>query len=110
MKSILITLSLFALCATSSTFLRNLESLGTIASFTFTCNKGLTLSDFKATTTTAGLTGDQFTAVTTLHLDGVAPGTTTNDLKYNCAFAEKSRRLRNLAAYADELLYEKNTP
>lgn len=99
MKSILITLSLFALCATSSTFLRNLESIGTIASFTFTCNKGLTLSDFKATTTAAGLTGDQFNAVATLHLDGVAAGTTTNDLKYNCAFAEKSRRLRNLAAY-----------
>ena len=99
MKSILITLSLFALCATSSTFLRNLESIGTIASFTFTCNKGLTLSDFKATTTAAGLTGDQFTAVTTLHLDGVAPGTTANNLKYNCAFQAKSSRLRNLAAY-----------
>ena len=98
MKSILITLSLFALCATSSTFLRNLESIGTIASFTFTCNKGLTLSDFKATTTAEGLSGD-VTAVTTLHLDGVAADTTTNDLKYNCAFKAKSSRLRNLAAY-----------
>ena len=98
MKSILITLSLFALCATSSTFLRNLASKGTIASFTFTCNKGLTLSDFKATTTTEGLT-EEATAVTTLHLDGVAAGTTTNDLKYNCAFKAKSSRLRNLAAY-----------
>ena len=98
MKSILITLSLFALCATSSTFLRNLESLGTIASFTFTCNKGLTLPDFKATTTTNGLTKEA-TAVTTLHLDGVAAATTTNDLKYNCAFKAPSSRLRNLAAY-----------
>ena len=101
MKSILITLSLFALCATSSTFLRNLESKGAIASFTFTCNIGLTLpNNFKATTTTDGRPTAQTTAVTTLHLDGVAAETTTNDLKYNCAFeAPSSSRLRNLAAY-----------
>ena len=100
MKSILITLSLFALCATSSTFLRNLESLGTIASFTFTCNKGLTLpNNFKATTTADDRPTAQTTAVTTLHLDGVAAETTTNDLKYNCVFEDPARRLRNLAAY-----------
>ena len=100
MKSILITLSLFALCATSSTFLRNLESKGAIASFTFTCNIGLTLpNNFKATTTTDGRPTAQTTAVTTLHLDGVAAATTTNDLKYNCAFKAPSSRLRNLAAY-----------
>lgn len=100
MKSILITLSLFALCATSSTFLRNLESKGAIASFTFTCNKGLTLPNtFTATTTADGRPEAETTAVTTLHLDGVAPGTTTNDLKYNCVFEDPARRLRNLAAY-----------
>ena len=100
MKSILITLSLFALCATSSTFLRNLVSKGTIASFTFTCNIGLTLpNNFKATTTTDGRPTAQTTAVTTLHLDGVAAETTTNDLKYTCAFPAPSRRLRNLAAH-----------
>lgn len=99
MKSFLITLSLFALCATSSTFLRNLKSVGTIASFTFTCNKGLTLPNtFKATTTADGRPGEA-TAVTTLHLDGVSAETTTNDLKYNCVFPAPSRRLRNLAAY-----------
>lgn len=100
MKSILITLSLFALCATSSTFLRNLESKGAIASFTFTCNKGLTLPNtFTATTTADGRPGAKADAVTTLHLDGVAAETTTNDLKYTCAFPAPSRRLRNLAAY-----------
>ena len=100
MKSILITLSLFALCATSSTFLRNLESKGAIASFTFTCNKGLTLPNtFTATTTADGRPGAKADAVTTLHLDGVAADTTTNDLKYTCAFPAQSRRLRNLAAY-----------
>ena len=101
MKSILITLSLFALCATSSTFLRNLESKGAIASFTFTCNKGLTLPNtFKATTTTDGRPTAKTDAVTILHLDGVAAETTTNDLKYTCAFpAQSSSRLRNLAAY-----------
>ena len=100
MKSILITLSLFALCATSSTFLRNLESKGAIASFTFTCNKGLTLPNtFKATTTNDGRPSAKADAVTTLHLDGVAAETTTNDLKYTCAFPAPSRRLRNLAAY-----------
>lgn len=100
MKSILITLSLFALCATSSTFLRNLESKGAIASFTFTCNKGLTLPNtFTATTTADGRPTAKADAVTTLHLDGVAADTTTNDLKYTCAFPAQSRRLRNLAAY-----------
>ena len=100
MKSILITLSLFALCATSSTFLRNLESKGAIASFTFTCNKGLTLPNtFTATTTADGRPTAKADAVTTLHLDGVAADTTTNDLKYICAFRAESRRLRNLAAY-----------
>ena len=100
MKSILITLSLFALCATSSTFLRNLESKGAIASFTFTCNKGLTLPNtFTATTTADGRPTAKADAVTTLHLDGVAAETTTNDLKYTCAFPAPSRRLRNLAAY-----------
>ena len=100
MKSILITLSLFALCATSSTFLRNLESKGAIASFTFTCNKGLTLPNtFTATTTADGRPGAKADAVTTLHLDGVAADTTTNDLKYTCAFPAPARRLRNLAAY-----------
>ena len=100
MKSILITLSLFALCATSSTFLRNLDSIGAIASFTFTCNIGLTLPNtFKATTTTDGRPTAKADAVTTLHLDGVAADTTTNDLKYTCAFPAQSRRLRNLAAY-----------
>ena len=100
MKSILITLSLFALCATSSTFLRNLDSIGAIASFTFTCNIGLTLPNtFKATTTTDGRPTAKADAVTTLHLDGVAAETTTNDLKYTCAFPAPARRLRNLAAY-----------
>lgn len=104
MKSFLITLSLFALCATSSTFLRNLESKGTIASFTFACNKGLTLPNtFTATTTADGRPTAQATAVTTLHLDGVAQGTTTNDLKYNCEFPAPTPapggRLRNLEAY-----------
>ena len=100
MKSFLITLSLFALCATSSTFLRNLDSVGAIASFTFTCNKGLTLPNtFKATTTADGRPTAQATAVTTLHLDGVSAETTTNDLKYNCAFEKPSSRLRNLAGY-----------
>ena len=100
MKSILITLSLFALCATSSTFLRNLESKGAIASFTFTCNIGLTLpNSFIATTTTDGRPTAKADAVTTLHLDGVAADTTTNDLKYTCLFEDPARRLRNLAAY-----------
>ena len=100
MKSILITLSLFALCATSSTFLRNLKSQGTIASFTFTCNKGLTLPNtFIATTTADGRPEAETSAVTTLHLDGVAADTTTNDLKYTCLFEDPARRLRNLAAY-----------
>ena len=100
MRAILLTLSLFVLCASNTSFLRELADYATIDTFTFTCNKGLTLpASFKAKTTADGSPAATSTGAVTLHLDGVAAETTTNDLHYECTYTISggSRRLRNLA-------------
>lgn len=73
MRAILLTLSLFVLCASNATFLRELADIATIDKFTFECNKGLTLpASFKAKTTADGTPASTSIGAVTLHLDGVA--------------------------------------
>ena len=73
MRAILLTLSLFVLCASNATFLRELADIATIDKFTFECNKGLTLpASFKAKTTADGTPVSTSIGAVTLHLDGVA--------------------------------------
>lgn len=102
MRAILLTLSLFVLCASNATFLRELADIATIDKFTFECNKGLTLpASFKAKTTADGIPASTSIGAVTLHLDGVAAETTTNDLHYECTYTIASNpggRLRNLEA------------
>ena len=87
MRAILLTLSLFVLCASNATFLRELADIATIDKFTFECNKGLTLpASFKAKTTADGTPASTSIGAVTLHLDGVAAETTTNDLHYECTY------------------------
>ena len=73
MRAIFLTLSLFVLCASNATFLRELADIATIDKFTFECNKGLTLpASFKAKTTADGTPASTSIGAVTLHLDGVA--------------------------------------
>ena len=83
MKAIILTLSLIALCTSNTGFLRQLESLGEIATVTFPTCATTTAADlptFTVTTTATYAQKTAKTAVTTLHTGS----TTTNDLTYNC--------------------------
>ena len=83
MNAIILTLSLIALCTSNTGFLRQLESLGEIATVTFPTCATTTAADlptFTVTTTATYAQKTAKTAVTTLHTGS----TTTNDLTYNC--------------------------
>ena len=92
MKAIILTLSLIALCTSNTGFLRQLESLGVIATVTFpdctTISTAADLPTFTVKTTAAYAQTDEKTAVTTLHTGSGAA--TTNDLTYNCVIPKIS--------------------
>ena len=91
MKAIILTLSLIALCTSNTGFLRQLESLGVIATVTFPACATTTAADlptFTVKTTDAYAQTDEKTAVTTLHTGSGAA--TTNDLTYNCVIPKIS--------------------
>lgn len=83
MKAIILTLSLIALCTSNTGFLRQLATLGEIATVTFPACATTTAADlptFTVKTTALYAQTAEKTVVTTLHT-GTA---TTNDLTYNC--------------------------
>ena len=89
MKAIILTLSLIALCTSNTGFLRQLATLGEIATVTFPPCATTTAADlptFTVKTTAAYDKTDEKTAVTTLHTGT----TTTNDLTYNCVIPKIS--------------------
>ena len=89
MKAIILTLSLIALCTSNTGFLRQLATLGEIATVTFPPCATTTAADlptFTVKTTDAYAQTDEKTAVTTLHTGT----TTTNDLTYNCVIPKIS--------------------
>ena len=90
MKAIILTLSLIALCTSNTGFLRQLATLGEIATVTFpdctTISTAADLPTFTVKTTAAYDKTDEKTAVTTLHTGT----TTTNDLTYNCVIPKIS--------------------
>lgn len=91
MKAIILTLSLIALCTSNTGFLRQLETLGEIATVTFPACATTTAADlptFTVKTTALYAQKAEKTAVTTLHTGSGA--TTTNDLTYNCVIPKIS--------------------
>lgn len=91
MKAIILTLSLIALCTSNTGFLRQLDTLGEIASVTFpTCatTTAAELPTFTVKTKADYAQTAQKTAVTTLHTGSGAA--TTNDLTYNCVIPKIS--------------------
>ena len=84
MRTIILTLSLFALCSCNG-FLRELADKGNVASFTFPCGIAVAadLPDFTFKTDNQYAAQAAITVPTTLHITGASGA--TNDLTYTCS-------------------------